>query len=489
MNKKIIYIGQSTAIITELECYCKTHDLNLQTCQDKIGSIEPIEAELVLIQSNIALNASSAQLEGIKSNSTLLVLLQYEGENELPGDIADYFDDILNQNPNHLSKKIDFYRKSIAALSGKTNHLISNNRKLTHKVKTLSKQLTTADSNLIIQEKVLEKINQISLLSRQINCLDLETIAQVCIKYIPKLISARFASLYSYDSENHILRLLQHNHPYRIAKIINVKKHLDSPMSMALRDKKIQLIKDFQGIDTIRDFSKNYQSNSCMIAPLLSGNKVIGILNLADKIDDYSFDSRIDLPPVQLLCEIVGSAMSNIELYEQLEKKAQTDSMTNLLNHRTFYKVLQRESDRARRYKSNLSLIMIDLDGLKQINDTYGHRAGDAVILHVSHKIRECVRHTDMAARYGGDEFAAILPNTSMEEAYHLAERINSIVAEDLVDFDGQKLKVSVSIGLGQYQHNQSIEDFMSDADNALFDAKAAGKNQIKISKVNLTTT
>jgi diguanylate cyclase (GGDEF)-like protein len=232
-----------------------------------------------------------------------------------------------------------------------------------------------------------------------------------------------------------------------------------------------------------RQFSRNYNSESCIIAPLLSGDKVLGILNLADKVEKESFDRKRDLPPIQLLCEIIGSAMSNIELYEQVQQRARTDSMTNLLNHRAFYDSLDREVNRTRRYNTILSLIMIDLDCLKGVNDNHGHRAGDAVLIHVAQSICKCVRETDAAARYGGDEFAIILPNTSLADAMNVAERLVKIVGQSPVSIDGHELYASISVGLGQYQYGQSIEEFMTQTDMALFEAKEAGKNRIKISE------
>ena len=369
----------------------------------------------------------------------------------------------------------------------KNRDLIQENRILAENISILQQKLDQVGTNLHIQEKIIEKINQISQLSRQINCLDLEMIASVCIEQIPRLISARFASLYTYDSQKEVLHLLQHNHPYSIAKVFVLAEHAQLPMSVAIREKRLLLIKDFSEWEcrkktTItRLFARNYNSNSCIIAPLMSGQKILGVLNLADKIDSSTFDTNADLPPVQLLCEIIGSAMSNIELYEEVQKRALTDGMTNLLNHRAFYDVLDKEVHRTQRYGNNLSLLMIDLDSLKQINDRHGHRAGDAVLLHVAEQIVACIRDTDVAARYGGDEFAIILPNTSLSDAMHVAERMVKNISRKPVHIDGRKLNVSVSVGLGQYHKDQSIEDFMNETDAAMFNAKAAGKNRVHV--------
>jgi len=369
----------------------------------------------------------------------------------------------------------------------KNRDFLQENRILAEKVSTLQKKLDRVGNNLTIQEKIIDKINQISQLSRQINCLDLEKIASVCIEQIPQLISASFASLYTYDSQREVLHLLQHNHPYSIAKVFVLAEHAQLPMSVAIREKRLLLIKDFSEWEcrkktTItRLFARNYNSNSCIIAPLMSDQKILGVLNLADKIDSNTFDTKTDLPPVQLLCEIIGSAMSNIELYEEVQKRALTDGMTNLLNHRAFYDVLDKEVNRTQRYGNNLSLLMIDLDSLKQINDHHGHRAGDAVLLHVAEQIVACIRDTDVAARYGGDEFAIILPNTSLSDAMHVAERMVKNISRKPVHTDGRELNVSVSVGLGQYHQDQSIEDFMNETDAAMFNAKTAGKNRVHV--------
>ena len=371
----------------------------------------------------------------------------------------------------------------------KDSDFLQKNRILAEKVSTLQQKLDRVGNNLTIQERIIDKINQISQLSRQINCLDLERIASVCIEQIPQLISASVASLYTYDSQKKVLHLLRHNHPYSIAKVFVLAEHPQLPMSLAIKEKKLLLIKDFSEWEcrkqtaVTRPFARNYNSNSCIIAPLMSGQRILGVLNLADKIDGNAFENNVDLPPVQLLCEIIGSAMSNIELYEEVQKQALTDGMTNLLNHRAFYDVLDKEVNRTQRYGNNLSLLMIDLDSLKQINDQHGHRAGDAVLLHVAEQILACIRDTDVAARYGGDEFAIILPNTSLSDAMHLAERMAKKISRKPVRTNNKELNVSVSIGLGQYSQYQSVEDFMNKTDAAMFNAKTAGKNRVHVCK------
>ena len=197
----------------------------------------------------------------------------------------------------------------------------------------------------------------------------------------PALIGARFASLYLLEPDGDTLTLLRHNHPYAISRTVHLSDRCDSPMAITARQKQLTILddvgayKDEHNRSAQRRYQDNYHSDSCMIAPLLSGERVLGILNLADKIDGSCFSQELDGPPIELLCEILGSALSNIDLYQQVRHQARTDGMTGLLNHSSFYDELEREIHSANRYGHSLSLMMIDLDNLKTINDQHGHRA------------------------------------------------------------------------------------------------------------------
>ena len=136
---------------------------------------------------------------------------------------------------------------------------------------------------------------------------------------------------------------------------------------------------------------------------------------------------------------------------------------------------------RTRRYGGQISLRMVDADNLKKINDIYGHRAGDKAIKEISARIKQCIRQIDTAARYGGDEFAVILPNTSLTEATVVAERMVSVVAKSPVIWNNEAIGVSVSVGLGQYSPDCTPEDITSRSDHALYTAKQAGKNTVRI--------
>ena len=459
----------------------------------------PPNCRIVLVDSDSV--PFLGELKALFPNKTdqipLIILVQPssdESGGEIPNWLWEKSLDVLDKSLTlkELTKRLQLYQSHLNFYvlgidNSEIFQLRQQNHTLKNHIRHLRQQLNKVDSDLEIRAKVIDKISDISTLSRRINSLDLGKIAQVCIDEIPELISARFASLYQYNSEKKELYLLSHNHPYSIDHKVVLAEHTNSPMYLAIRHRKLLLIQDLSEWEDLKDtlvnriYARNYNTNSCIIAPLMSGDNILGVLNLADHGEGHPFDHASDGPPVELLCEIIGSAMANITLYEEVRHKARTDSMTGLVNHQTFYDELDKEVMRSKRYGGSLSLIIIDLDNLKHINDHYGHRVGDAVLLHVAEQINRCTRTNDIAARYGGDEFTIILPNTSVGEALVVAKRIVKMVAELAVAYEDDSYYASVSIGVGQYRPGSSIDEFVNEADTALLGAKSAGKNKVQV--------
>jgi diguanylate cyclase (GGDEF)-like protein len=335
-------------------------------------------------------------------------------------------------------------------------------------------------------EDGISLLEQITPLARQINCLDIDRIAAVCIERIPSLVRVKFASLYILDEKNNILHLCRHSHPFLINKIVSLNQTPASPMIMAVKSKRLILTGD---IDTHkkpvirksqRAFADNYKTKNCAIVPLICQDRVVGVLNLADKMGRETFSSE-DIALIELFSQLVGASIGNIKLFEKIQRQATTDGLTGLINHKAFYEVLEKELWRSRRYGGQISLIMVDIDSLKQINDTYGHRAGDKVIKEISRRIKECIRQIDTAARYGGDEFAVILPNTPLQDAIVVAERMVEAVASSPTTWNKEQIALSISVGLGQYDADANPEDITSRSDEALYIAKQAGKNTVRV--------
>lgn len=329
-------------------------------------------------------------------------------------------------------------------------------------------------------------LEQVGPLARQINCLDIERIANACIEKIPHLVGVRFASLYILDDTSNILHLQRCNHPFLINKIVSLNQNPPSPMVMAVKSRELILAGD---IDTHekpvirrsqRPFADNYKTKNCVIVPLICQERVVGVLNLADKMEGNSFDYE-DIALIELLGQLLGGSIGNVKLFEKIQRQAMTDGLTGLANHRRFYEILERELWRSRRYGGQISVIMIDIDNLKKINDAYGHRAGDKVIKEISKKIKLCIRQVDTAARYGGDEFAIILPKTPLSDALVAAERMVDAVAHSPITWRKEHIELSISVGLGQYEADISPEEITSSSDQALYMAKQAGKNTVRI--------
>lgn len=171
---------------------------------------------------------------------------------------------------------------------------------------------------------------------------------------------------------------------------------------------------------------------------------------------------------------------------EQLQQEAQTDGLTGLYNKRYFQQALERELERTKRTDQPTTLLLLDLDHFKQVNDRYGHVAGDAVLKSVAEVIQHSVRKLDVPCRYGGEEFAILLPSTPLLVAVQVAERLRGLVAQSKIRINGNWISATASLGVDtitRIEHD-SPEKFVNSADKWLYKAKAAGRNCVRHGKL-----
>jgi diguanylate cyclase (GGDEF)-like protein len=216
--------------------------------------------------------------------------------------------------------------------------------------------------------------------------------------------------------------------------------------------------------------------------PLRLNGTVVGVLNVAYR-RPRTFDDDLRRMLIAL-ADIAALAIHNAAQHERLARLAVTDDLTGLPNRRRFAEALRAEAQRARRYGRALALLMLDVDGLKAINDRHGHAAGDAVLRGVGQVLRANTRDTDLPTRLSGDEFAVILPETEPEAALLIAERIRTGVADLQVPAEGALVTASVSVGVASAEGSAlpEVPRFMRLADEALYRAKASGRNNIAVS-------
>jgi len=235
---------------------------------------------------------------------------------------------------------------------------------------------------------------------------------------------------------------------------------------------------------------RHYKTRSFVSVPLKIDDRVIGVLNLSDKTTGEVFNEE-DLRLIQSFATHAAVVMERNVYYnktEELKKLTITDPLTNLLNRRYLHERLKDELARCERYGHSLSLLMVDLDGFKYFNDTYGHLFGDKTLKIIADTLLNTVRSMDIVARYGGDEFMVILPETAEALAIDIAERVRDAVASRVVvardlDVTGTLPRtLSASIGIVCFpDHGETVELLLENVDKALYRAKNKGKNRIEV--------
>jgi len=229
------------------------------------------------------------------------------------------------------------------------------------------------------------------------------------------------------------------------------------------------------------------QIGSLAIVPILGADGAIGamVVEGREPNDISSHEAR----NVGLLSAVARGPLENVWEIEEVSRRARTDGLTGLANRRHFDEQLQRVVAETDRFGGTCSLILVDLDHFKSINDRRGHEAGDAVLKHVAQVLSDAVRTVDLCARYGGEEIAVLLPQTTERGAAELAERLRSALETRAVMYDGEQIRVTASFGVSTYPAPVPYGDWLVlAADKALYNAKASGRNCVKVIQANHVT-
>jgi len=229
----------------------------------------------------------------------------------------------------------------------------------------------------------------------------------------------------------------------------------------------------------MRSIVEKHSIMSLLAVPIQTKDAVLGaFISLATQTKTFTNE---DVVTASALADFTAIALENAGLFAELQRSAITDSLTGVYNTRFFHEVLGRETARADRYSTALSLLMIDIDTFKLINDTFGHVVGNKVLTHIANTLGHTVRNTDFVFRCGGDEFVVVLPGTDVDGAMHVAEKIlHKVETGDILTSLGYSGRVTVSIGVSEYHRGSHFETLVAEADQALLLSKRSSKNCAK---------
>jgi len=228
------------------------------------------------------------------------------------------------------------------------------------------------------------------------------------------------------------------------------------------------------------DLHLGFQTNSILCVPLETRGKILGVLEVINKKGGGQFSDG-DLNLVTKLAGFAAVAIENARLYHQAKLLTLTDELTHLYNSRFFNQFLESEVKRCRRYDSNVSLIFLDLDFFKKVNDQYGHLMGSKLLQEAADVLRAGLRDVDIVARYGGDEFLVILPETRIIAAAHVAERMRIDFEKKIfLAEEGLDVKVTASFGVASFpEFSSSKEELVRLADQAMYHVKNQSRNGV----------
>ncbi|HET6670793.1 MAG TPA: diguanylate cyclase [Pyrinomonadaceae bacterium] len=320
----------------------------------------------------------------------------------------------------------------------------------------------------------------------RINATDPQQTYAAILKNSKELLLAERASLFAFEeSSNELVAKGVIGFPVEISEISHIRvgegiagQVMESGTALVEADLESA---GFRAAETER----GYKTNSFISYPLVLAGRKIGVLNVADKIGRGAYDD-VDLSLIDIIGPQIATALERAGWQERASEfrlMSVTDAGTGLLNRRYLEERLNEELNRSRRYNYSMSFLMIDIDDFKNYNDVNGHPAGDQALKITAHGLKSELRLEDVACRYGGEEFCILLPQTPINEAAAIAERIRRKIADTAYPYGANQPagRVTISIGISTLsRHVDTSAAIIDAADRALYDAKRKGKNRIE---------
>jgi len=316
---------------------------------------------------------------------------------------------------------------------------------------------------------------------KSISLLSLDGISTVLVNRLPSILSIHFFTLFLYDKDKRMLNLISHNRP-DIGSSFSLPLSSSPIMEAAILSGKYILEESFIDSKYYRKSdNKFFKKDYFATIPLKIEKEIVGVLNINDG-EKVSFNvSNLDF--VLKLSEFISMTVSNAVLYERTKKLSVTDGLTGISNRPNMEQVLRSEFERSMRYGAPLSVVLLDVDHFKGVNDTYGHQKGDEILVAFASLLKKFCRANDTAARYGGEEFLMILPQSNAQGAFKIAERVREEMMK--LNFTGNESHFSVTTSCGVVELDRDFikntDELVTMADQALYEAKNSGRNKTVI--------
>ncbi|NMB88665.1 MAG: diguanylate cyclase [Chloroflexi bacterium] len=307
--------------------------------------------------------------------------------------------------------------------------------------------------------------------------LDLNTMLALILEQAHRVLSPDMAEILLYNGDT-LERAALLGQNGQSSRQIYLELDAHSPYRFILEERRMLYIPDTQGGHAMFQAPPYQNVRAWLGIPLLSSYRIGGILTIG------SSRPQCFKPEDQHLAEAYGYqvavALENARLFAEVERMAITDSLTGLSNRRRFFEMGEDEFQRASRLRRSLSVLFLDVDYFKMINDLHGHACGDESLIALANIIRQTMRRGDILARLGGEEFGVLMPDTGIEQTYSAAERLRQAICEDKIPLHNNDIHITVSIGVSEIHPGDGhFSDLLARADRALYAAKDQGRNQV----------